>query len=395
MGNHTNRTIVRGSSAHGGSFRTDPWVISPRVLEGLRKHLNATILQQEEMVNTIVDTLLARIYREPDEDRPMASFLITGKSGTGKTSIFQEIAKYLQMHDEYRPGNISDHIISLDGYHAAELGSVVGGWWSNGWGHEGNKPSKMEEIDETIRSRDGLRRNLLCLDEADKITISPWNSIQDWLGRIWQFIERARIEPKRPEGTMVDKQNWIIFVTTNFFTQDVSATGRNIGFLTSEERKSAQELERIANETDSDEVRDKLAKFLPNSLINRFDAVIVTKDIVNGNIRRESALKELQNIQKWVSDWYKSSSWRIVDMSDLFDEEEFVNEILEKANYQGGIRAIKHYARNVIKPKVIKELLRVHPLPDEKECIRPGITIPEECTVGIEDLMEQFEEIPF
>lgn len=120
--NTLERRTVRGSIS---TFRPRPWSISPRVLEGLRVHLKSKILQQETMIDTIVDVLLSRVYREPDEDRPMAVFLINGKSGTGKTSIFNEIASYLQEFDDTNPSRISDFTISLSGYWAAELSTIV------------------------------------------------------------------------------------------------------------------------------------------------------------------------------------------------------------------------------------------------------------------------------
>lgn len=204
-------------------------------LENLDKNLKQVIFGQDESINAIVDKIIVSKAGLREEDKTVASLLLTGPTGTGKTLTAQKLAEHLGMHfhrfdmSEFAgPHTVSRLIGSPPGY-------VGHGDGKNGEG----------ELIQVIESNPSC---VLLLDEVEK-------AHRDVLKVLLQVMDSARLTSNR--GKAIDFSNVVLLMTANLGAAD--AERKMIGF---------------SDAYNEGAVEAEIKKFFAPEFRNRLDAII-------------------------------------------------------------------------------------------------------------------------
>ncbi|MBI2196853.1 ATP-dependent Clp protease ATP-binding subunit [Candidatus Daviesbacteria bacterium] len=215
-------------------------------LLNLEDEIHQRLIDQEQAVKAVADTLRRSVTGLREERRPIGSFLFVGPTGVGKT----ELAKTLS--EVYFKGAGAFIRFDMSEYQNSESVSRLIG----GSGEEG-------QLTEDIRQRPYA---LLLLDEFEKADAKI-------LTLFLQVLEDGRLTDAG--GRTVDFTNAIIIATSN------------AGSLT-----IAQGLEQGRTLAQMDkQVNDELLKVFKPELVNRFDAVVLFKPLSSEDLQKIVAIK--------------------------------------------------------------------------------------------------------
>ncbi len=209
-------------------------------LLNLEKEIHKYMINQEEAVNVIADSLRRARTQLREGKRPIASFLFMGPTGVGKTELAKTIAKVYFKKKEYLTR------LDMSEYqHEDSVKKMIGAPGSPGF------------LTEKIRQKPF---SLILLDEFEKAHPKIFNLFL-------QVMDDGRLSDG--EGKTIDFTNSIIIATSNagsnYIQREVIA-----GTPTEEIKKAL--------------INEHLNKILRPELINRFDGIIVFKPLSRGNI---------------------------------------------------------------------------------------------------------------
>ena len=169
-------------------------------LRQLSERLKSRIFGQDHVIDSVVDLLTVSFAGLGDGTRPMASFLVTGPTGVGKTELARELAA--QLGRELIRFDMSEY---SDDYAARNLtGSHKG---LVGYGEGGLLTNAVNEEPESV----------LLLDEIEKAHPSIYNVFL-------QVLDYGTLTDT--EGEKTDFTRTIIIMTSNLGANEV----RGIGF---------------------------------------------------------------------------------------------------------------------------------------------------------------------
>ena len=225
-------------------------------LLNLEDEIHQKLIDQEQAVKVIADSLRRSATGLREESRPIGSFLFVGPTGVGKT----ELAKILS--DIYFKGAGVFIRFDMSEYQNSEsVNRLIGG--SGGEG----------QLTEAVRERPYA---LLLLDEFEKADPRI-------LTLFLQVLEDGRLTDA--SGRTVDFTNTIIIATSN------------AGSLTiAEGLKQGQGLQQIEKK-----VNEELLKEFKPELINRFDAVVLFKPLSPEDLQKIVTIK-LTALQKQMKE---------------------------------------------------------------------------------------------
>lgn len=291
----------------------------------LKKHLNDSIIGQDEAINAITKTVMLNKLGLDDSDKPIGSFLFIGYSGVGKTEITKEVSKFISKN--------TDSLIRIDCSEYSqphEVAKLIGA------------PAGYIGYDEGGILTEKVKRNpfsVILFDEIEKAHEKLFDVLLQVLGE-------GRLTDNK--GETISFKNSIIILTSNVGTKKAIKNMSSISFAKSEKQY------------DHSIVESEVKKFFKPEFINRIDNTIHFNILSKENIK-VLLKKELDKLSKQVENHNVK----------LKISEEVIDFLLERDyTIEYGFRPFKRIVNDEIKLIVAEILL------DDK---------PEEIKLSIED----------
>ena len=244
---------------------------SPKV-QTLRSKFASLIVGQDEATTAITNCLEKFMSGMNDLQRPIASLLFLGPTGTGKTSVVEAFAEGIT-------GN-SVNMIKID---CAEFqfGHEIAKLIGSPPGYLGHKETPARFKDETIKKLQNfdVPFTIVLFDEIEKASDDLWNLL---LG----ILDRGAIT--LGDNSVTDFTKTIIFMTSNVGSRKIAENG-GLGFLPENtDAKDEAEIKASAQSAAK-------AKFSPEFL-NRLDEIVVFHTLSRDQIEEIMGM-ELKKIQ--------------------------------------------------------------------------------------------------
>lgn len=250
----------------------DPTLRGKQVDE-ITEDLQRLVIGQSQAVERVVDAYQATMCGMNAPHRPLASFLLLGPTGTGKTRLVEAFAQILH--------GSSDKMLKVncaEFQHGHEIAKLVGS--PPGYlGHRETQPMLCQQALTPCMS-DKHRIALILFDEIEKAGDTLWKLL---LG----ILDKAKMSTGANQD--VDFTRCMIFLTSNLGSKEIqSALNPNLGFAP---RSEVGDLSLKVNAA----VRDK---FTPEFL-NRIDSKIVFKPLSTEDLHKILQL-ELGNVRRRI-----------------------------------------------------------------------------------------------
>jgi ATP-dependent Clp protease ATP-binding subunit ClpA len=274
------------------------------IVVNLADKLKSEIFGQDDAIEEIVDKILVSRAGLKSDNKPVGSFVLMGRSGTGKSSVSIALAKHLgvplvrfDMSEYQEKHSVSKLIGSPPGY----------------VGFEDNAGQLITQIQENPNC-------VLLLDEIEKCH-------PDVTTILLQLMDNGFVTGSN--GKKADCRNLILILTTNAGAQE--SIKNNIGFG-----------DLSKNYEDAD-----IKKFLSPEFRNRLDAIITFK-----TISKEIMIKVVGKFMMEVMDAVKAKGIKIKMSDDAIDW------LIEKGfDPQMGARPLGRIIDKEIKRPLSKEML--------------------------------------
>ncbi len=219
----------------------------------LEKRIKQQLIGQDNAVEKICGTLLYRRMGFGRRERPLGTFLFSGETGVGKTSMARLLAT------EYF--GTEEHLLFLDmaEYESSiSLTKLIGA--PPGYaGYESN----AGELTKWLRNHGS---GVILFDEVEK---AHPDVIQSLLG----LVDNGRV--KSSMGDVLDAKQCIIAMTTNAVTAEKLKKG-TIGFM---------------HNNESPDVRSLLGSHFSQEFLNRFDEILLFNHLSNKDLENILLLK--------------------------------------------------------------------------------------------------------
>lgn len=223
-----------------------------RKLLNLEEEIHKRMIDQEEAVKNVADTLRRSVTGLREEDRPVGSFLFVGPTGVGKTELAKTLSEiYYQDDGAFVRFDMSEY------QNPESVARLIGGSGESG------------KLTQAIANRPFA---LILLDEFEKADPKI-------LTLFLQVLDDGRLTDGT--GKTVDFTNTIIIATSN------------AGSLTiAKGLSSGQSLQSVESK-----VREELLEIFRPELINRFDEIVLFKPLLQADLQKIVSLK-LARLQK-------------------------------------------------------------------------------------------------
>lgn len=245
-------------------------------LKNLRDNLQASIFGQDEAINKIVKSVMLSRANLVGKDKPIASFLMAGPTGVGKTELARQVSKNLDM-----PLIRFDMSEYMEKHSVAKLIGAPAGYV----GHEDGG-----QLVSAVRKNPHC---IILLDEIEKAHPDVFNIFL-------QVMDYGKLTDN--QGKKADFKNVIIMLTSNAGATQIAKTAMGFGASSTGETESEKN------------ARDEVVKkaFKPE-FINRIDAIIqfnpLSKEniiqVVSKQLVNLDSLLKLKNIQATFTDELK------------------------------------------------------------------------------------------
>ena len=221
------------------------------LLLNLEDEIHKRMIDQEEAVKKVSDTLRRASAELREKSRPIGSFLFVGPTGVGKTELAKTLADiYFKNQDAFVRFDMSE-------YQTTEsINRLIG---------QGDEPG---ELTQAVKNRPYC---LILLDEFEKAEPKILNLFLQVLD----------------DGRLTDSDG----VTTDFTETIIIATSNAASLMIAESLKSGKNIDQL----DKD-IREELLKIFKPELVNRFDEIVSFKPLSH---------EDLQKIVKIKLTWLK------------------------------------------------------------------------------------------
>lgn len=283
----------------------------------LKERLAKDIIGQDEAIDTLVNSLIVPAAGLHDKTKPLASFLFTGKSGVGKTSLAYALSREL-MEEEL-------NVVRLD---LSEYGSKheASKLFGSAPGYVGYEEGGI--LTNAIKEHPN---SIILLDEVEKADLKIWDTFL-------QVFDAGRLTDNK--GNTVDFTNTIIIMTSNLGIKNLSKN--QIGFGDFKDIKEVNKNNEIV-------INKAIKEYFKPEFINRIGEIIffneLSKDNINTIIRKELSK---------VTETLKESGVEVKTDKKVIDE---IFNLSDTTDY--GAREVQRViSRNVISPiakKIIQE----------------------------------------
>lgn len=292
-------------------------------LKRLEPTLKQQVVWQEEAIEAVMKALKRNRLSIVQKNKPIASFLFLGASGTGKTHLAKTLAKEyfgdesalirVDMSEFMEKYSVSKLIGSAPGYVGYDEGGL---------------------LTEQIRRKP---YSVVLFDEIEKAS-------KDVLNILLQILDEGHLKDNK--GRRIDFKSTILILTSNIGSDEFSKKSKRIGFTAHEGA--------VAGEVDFDsakaKVLERLRDFMLPELLNRLDYTLVFKPLTK---------PILAKIFKQKLDGFLQarSAKENVKLPKLTGKK--VDEIIDKIyDPQFGARPIERYIFDEVEPMIIDQLMK-------------------------------------
>jgi len=218
----------------------------------LEKRIHQRLIDQEEAVLAVSEAVRRGRIGLASGQRPIASFIFLGPSGTGKTELAKTLSEILFGRD--------DAIIRLDMseyMEKHEVAKLIGAPPGYVGYEEGG------QLTEAVRAKP---YSIVLLDEVEKAHPDVFNILL-------QLLEDGRLTDNK--GNTISFKNTIVICTSNIgsqmIVQKLGEKDKSVERSEEQEKKDFAELSTAVNE--------ELRKFFRPELLNRFDDIVIFKPL--------------------------------------------------------------------------------------------------------------------
>ncbi len=292
-------------------------------LKRLKVDLEREVLGQEEATYAVVSSLMRSRLSAVERNKPIASFLFLGPSGTGKTHLAKTISRdyfadekaliRVDMSEFMESYSVSKLIGSAPGYVGSEQGGL---------------------LTEQVRRRP---YSVILFDEIEKAS-------KDVLNILLQILDEGHLKDNK--GRWIDFKSTIIIMTSNLGSDEFAKKMSQIGFQSG----SADQLESDDFDRKKERVMDRLKGYLSAELLNRIDHTVVfkplSKEVLAGIFDKEYKM--------FVEQWAGRDEVSVPKLT----KKKIVNIIDEIYDPQLGARPIAKYIHQEIEAKMIEEMMK-------------------------------------
>lgn len=275
---------------------------SKELLLNLEDEIHKRMIDQEEAVTKVANTLRRASAQIRDKDRPIGSFLFVGPTGVGKTELAKTLAEiYFKNKDSFVRFDMSE-------YQSVEsINRLIGTTENPG------------ELTEAVKNRPYC---LILLDEFEKAEPKILNLFL-------QVLDDGRLTDA--SGKTMDFTNTIIIATSNAGSMIIA---NNL--------KAGKKVEEF-----SQEVSDELLKTFKPELVNRFDATVIFKTLSPEDLKKIVVIK-----LKGLSEMLKREGYLVEFKDDLIDK-------LAEVGFDAmlGARPLRRVIQDTLEAKLSRKIL--------------------------------------
>ena len=291
-------------------------------VKALETSLGKQIFGQEEAISQIT-TALKRSYTGVNPHRgPIASFILLGPTGVGKTELVKVLTKELY-------GDPDKYLLKLDMSEFADrhnISRLLGA------------PAGYVGYDDAPQLTEFLRKkpySVILFDEIEK-------GNREVLNILLQMLEDGRITDAK--GNTVSCEHALIFMTSNLGRNQLNKFASKIGFIdfTKQEEESYENIKK--------QVMEEVQKAIKPEILGRINGKIVFRPI-GKSVLRQILHKELSLLQS-----HMLTKNRAINFKDELDLIEFLTTKAND-NLEYGAREVKALVANQVQDLISEFLL--------------------------------------
>ena len=307
--------------------------ISDKRLKDLADNLKKRIVGEDRVIENVAQAVQRAHLGLNGGSRPLASFMLLGPTGVGKTELAKTLAREL-----FGSENLLHQINMSEFMEMHSISKLIG------------SPPGYVGFQEGGQLTTFVKRkpySVILFDEIEKAHL-------DVLNILLQILDEGELTDGK--GNRVSFKNTIIIMTSNIGAQDISEDSK-LGFDIEVDEIKKDEMEEAYEEM-KERVMEELRDTLRPELLNRIDLI----DIFRG-LNKGDCLK----ISKLIVDEFVK---RVVSLGILLDVKE---DVISKINEEGysreyGARNIRRKVQEILENGLAEYLLKIK-LPKKRKDI--------------------------
>jgi ATP-dependent Clp protease ATP-binding subunit ClpC len=289
-------------------------------IKNLQKALDSQIFGQEEATSQVSQALKRANAGVNPNTGPIASFLLLGPTGVGKTELVKVLTKEMY-------GDPSKYLLKIDMSEFRErhnMSRLLGA------------PAGYVGYEDAPQLTEFLRKkpySVILFDEIEK-------AHPETLNILLQILDEGKVTDAK--GHTVSCEHALIFMTSNLGKNRLNKFASKLGFIEpgQEENEDYESLKK--------QVMGEVERTVKPEILGRITAKIVFKPITK-SVLRQVIIKELSGIQRHMLKQGKS----------IVFSEEVIDQIIFKANskLEYGAREVKSLVAEIVQDPVAEKLL--------------------------------------